>query len=432
MRYIIATLGCKVNQYEAEAMELLLKAHGHRPCEKGDADVVILHSCAVTAEGERKARQTARRLLKDNPAALLCVSGCWSQIAPEAARELGAKVVFGTGDTLGFVEAIEAAVSEGSETVSIPDNREKRPYQPLPAGAYAGHARAYLKIEDGCDNYCAYCIIPYARGHVRSLPVEDCVREYAALAEAGYREIVLTGIEIASYGHDLEGVSLIDVLEAMGSAAPQVRMHLGSLEPRVITEEFAQRLQRLNICPHFHLSMQSGCDATLKRMKRRYDTALFYEVCARLRRYFPHCALTTDLICGFPGESEEEFAATLSFIRRCDFAAMHIFPYSVRPGTLAEKLPGKLPAKLKNERTAAAIAVADEMESAYLQSCVGSTLSVLFETEEGESVRGHAENYTEVRVPGQGLRGQLLAVEITGVDGKILTGKIVSQGTCPR
>ena len=425
MRYIIATLGCKVNQYEAEAMELLLKAHGHSPCEKGEADAVILHSCAVTAEGERKARQAARRLLKDNPGAILCVSGCWSQIAPDAAREIGANVVFGAGDTLGFVEAVESAVLEGSETVSIPDNKAKRPYQPLPAGAYAGHARAYLKIQDGCDNYCAYCIIPYARGHIRSLPVADCVKEYAALAEAGYREIVLTGIEIASYGRDLDGVSLIDALEAMGEAAPQVRMHLGSLEPRVITEDFAARLQKLNICPHFHLSLQSGCDETLKRMKRRYDTALFYGVCERLRRYFPHCSLTTDLICGFPGETEEEFAATLEFIRKCDFAAMHIFPYSVRPGTLAEKLPGKLPTKLKNERSAAAIAVADEMESAYLRSCVGATLSVLFETEEGESVRGHAENYTEVRVKGHDLRGQVLDVEITAVDGKVLLGTLL-------
>ena len=425
MRYIIAALGCKVNQYEAEAMELLLKAHGHTPCQKGEADAVILHSCAVTAEGERKARQTARRMLKENPGAVLCVSGCWSQIAPEAAKEIGAKVVFGTGDSLGFVEAIENVLREGSEAMSIPDNREKRSYQPLPAGAYAGHARAYLKIEDGCDNYCAYCIIPYARGHVRSLPVADCAKEYASLAEKGYREIVLTGIEIASYGHDAEGVSLMDALEAMAKAAPQVRMHLGSLEPRVITEEFAQKLQRLNICPHFHLSLQSGCDATLKRMRRRYDTALFYEVCERLRQYFPHCSLTTDLICGFPGESEEEFAATLAFIRKCGFAAMHIFPYSIRPGTLAEKLPDKLPAKVKNARSAAAIAVADEMESAYLQSCIGSTLSVLFETEENGSVRGHAENYTEVRVPGQNLRGQLLPVEITGVEEKTLTGRLL-------
>lgn len=425
MRYIITALGCKVNQYEAEAMELLLKAHGHSPAARGEADAVILHSCAVTGEGERKARQTARRLLKDNPNAVLCVSGCWSQIAPEAAREIGARVVFGTGDTLGFVEAIEAAVKGGGEQLSIPDNREKRPYQSLPAGAYAGHARAYLKIEDGCDNYCAYCIIPYARGHVRSLPVSECAEQYAALAAQGYREIVLTGIEIASYGRDLEGVTLMDALEAMGKAAPAVRMHLGSLEPRVITEDFAARLQKLNVCPHFHLSLQSGSNATLRRMKRRYDTALFLEVCERLRRFFPHCSLTTDLICGFPGESEEEFAETLSFIRRCDFAAMHIFPYSVRPGTLAEKLPGKLPAKTKNERAAAAIAAADEMERAYLQSCVGSTLSVLFETEEDGSVRGHAENYTEVRVPLSGLRGQVLDTVITGVEGKVLLGRLL-------
>lgn len=425
MRYIIATLGCKVNQYEAEAMDLLLKARGHTPCNKGEADVVLLHSCAVTAEGERKARQTARRLLKDNPHALLAVSGCWSQIAPQAAKEVGARVVFGTGDTLGFLDAVETAFFENKELLSIPNNKEKRSYQPLPAGAYADHARAYLKIEDGCDNYCAYCIIPYARGHVRSLPMDECVKEYTALAQAGYKEIVLTGIEIASYGHDLPaGNQLIDLLELLHRACPQVRMHLGSLEPRLITEDFAARLSALSICPHFHLSLQSGCDATLHRMRRRYNTELFYQVCQRLRHYFPHCSLTTDLICGFPGETEEEFSATLAFIRRCEFASMHIFPYSARPGTLAEKLPGKLNAKEKNRRTTTAIAVAEQMEQAYLQTCIGQTLSVLFETEEGESVRGHAENYVEVRVEGSGLRGKLLSVDITGLEGKTLIGKV--------
>ena len=425
MRYIIATLGCKVNQYESEAMDLILKARGHVPAEKGEADVILVNSCAVTAEGERKVRQTVRRLQKQNPNALLCMSGCYSQIDPEGAAALGAAVIYGTADRMGFLEAAEAAFEQHASVTHVPDSKLRRPFEQLPAGAYDGHARAYLKIEDGCDNFCSYCVIPYARGRVRSLPVEQCAEQYAELAAAGYREIVLTGIEIASYGKDLEGdVTLIDACEAMYRAAPEVRLHLGSLEPRCVTEDFAQRLSALNVCPHFHLSLQSGCDATLQRMHRHYDTALFAEVVDRLRRIFPGCGITTDLICGFPGETEEEFASTLRFIERCAFSDMHIFPYSVRPGTLAERMEGQLTQKVKNARTSEAIAVSDKMTENYLRSCVGSTLSVLFETEKDGRCFGHGENYTEVAVEGSALRGSVLPVRITGVEGKRLTGVV--------
>ncbi len=424
MRYIIATLGCKVNQYESEAMELILRARGHEKAEKGEADVILVNSCAVTAEGERKVRQCVRRLRKENPRAVLCISGCYAQIDPEGAKALGAAVVYGTADRMGFLEAAEAAAA-GAERTFVPDSKERRPFEQLPAGAYAGHARAYLKIEDGCDNFCSYCVIPYARGRVRSLGVEECAAQCAALAAAGYREIVLTGIEIASYGKDLEGgVTLIDACEAMAAAAGEARLHLGSLEPRCVTEDFAARLEKLNVCPHFHLSLQSGCDATLKRMHRHYDTALFYGAVERLRRHFPGCGITADLICGFPGETEEEFAETLRFIERCAFSDMHIFPYSVRPGTLAGRMEGQLPQRVKNERSARAIALAGDMTERYLQSCVGKTLSVLFETEkEGRSL-GHGENYAEVAVEGEGLRGSVRKVRIPAAEGRLLLGEL--------
>lgn len=421
MKYIIATLGCKVNQYESEAMEQLLRARGHERGQRGEAELVIVNSCAVTAEGERKARQTLRRLAKENPGALLAVCGCWSQVAPEAAAELGATVIYGTGDHLGFLEAIEGE----AERRSIPDTKRPRPFEELPAGAYAGHARASLKIEDGCDNFCSYCIIPHARGRVCSLSVEKCAAAAAELEDKGYREAVITGIEIASYGKDLPGKpTLVDACEAMCAAAPDLRLHLGSLEPRCLTEEAVERLQKLNLCPHFHLSLQSGCDATLKRMNRKYDTALFYAVVERLRHAFPGCAITTDLICGFPGETEEEFTETLAFIRRCDFAAMHVFPYSVRPGTPAAKME-QLPQKVKTERAARAIATAEEMELAYLRAQLGRTLTVIFETEKDGVSRGHSENYVEVSTAEAGLRGLVKNVKITGLEGKMLVGSVI-------
>ena len=418
MRYIIATLGCKVNQYESEAREQLLCSRGHTPCRPGEtADAILVNTCAVTAEGARKVRQTVRRLRREHPEALLALCGCWSQVESAAAAELGADVLFGTGDRQGFVAAVEsAAESRGEPRVErLDDPFRRKTFERLPSGAYAGHARAYLKIQDGCDNFCSYCIIPYARGRVLSLPKDECAAQYGALAEKGYREIVVTGIEVAAWGRDLKtGEKLIDALEAMNAAAPQVRLHLGSLEPTVVTDDFAARLKELNVCPHFHLSLQSGCDDTLRRMRRKYDTAAFFAVTERLRAAFPGCSLTTDLICGFPGETEEEFARTLSFTEKCAFAAMHVFPYSRRPGTKANAMPGQLTREEKARRCRVVQELADGMRRAYLQAQIGSTLQVLFETELDGVCRGHAENYVETSVPGSGLRGDVRSVKITG------------------
>jgi len=422
-------LGCKVNQYESEAMDLMLRRRGHLPCESGQrADAILVNTCAVTAEGARKARQTVRRLQREHPGALTAVCGCWSQIEPEAAAALGAEVIFGTGDRQGFVAAVEAAAAErtGERLEMLTDPFRRTVFEELTADAYAGHARAYLKIQDGCDNFCSYCIIPFARGRVLSLGAEQCAAQAKKLAGQGYREIVVTGIEISSWGKDLKnGLTLIDALEAMAAAAPEARLHLGSLEPTVVTEEFVSRLQRLNVCPHFHLSLQSGCDETLRRMRRKYDTAFFLAATGRLRAAFPGCAVTTDLICGFPGETEEEFAATLEFIRRCAFAAMHIFPYSVRPGTGAAEMPDQLDKDTKARRCRAAQSAAAAMKKEYLRSCVGKTLPVLFETEQNGQCVGHADNYTEVMAEGASLRGQILPVKIGEVRGGMLLGTIL-------
>jgi len=290
-----------------------------------------------------------------------------------------------------------------------------------------GRTRALLKVQDGCDNRCAYCVIPQVRGPARSLPRAEAAAEAARLAAEGYREIVLTGIEISSYGRDLpEHEDLAALVETVCRAAPGVRIRLGSLEPRVATEDFMTRLKVcLNLCPHFHLSLQSGCDGTLKRMERRYDTVRFARSLDLLRQAFPDCAVTTDLIVGFPGETEAEFAQTLSFAETCAFAGMHIFPYSRRAGTLADNMPGQITRAVKRDRAAQAAMLAGKMARAYGLSCVGRVFQVLFEEEDAVGARGHAENYRPVCCPGAGaLRGQIRSVLITGIQGKDLTGTL--------
>lgn len=428
MKYIIDTLGCKVNQYETQAVETLLTERGHSAAATGEtADCVIVNTCAVTAESGRKSRQAVRRLMDENPGALSVVCGCWAQIDASAAAALGADIVQGTGDRHGLVEAIEHALSS-RERVSVIDKPfTRRDFEELPAGAFEHHARAYLKIEDGCENFCSYCIIPYARGRVRSLPPEKAAEQAAALQREGYRELVLTGIEIASYGMDLPGQpTLTDGVCAIAAAAPLLRLRLGSLEPTVVTEDFCRRLAETGrVCDHFHLSLQSGCDATLRAMNRKYDTARFYAACELLRRYFPHCALTADLITGFPGETEEHHAATLAFLEKCGFSAMHIFPYSRRPGTPADRAPDQLTHAVKARRAAEAKAVAERMKTAYLTSCVGLTLPVLPETRVDGAWQGHADNYTLVAASGDAERGIVKNVQITGVSGEMLVGVIV-------
>ena len=307
----------------------------------------------------------------------------------------------------------------------VEDALRRREFEVLPAGGMAERTRAMLKVEDGCVNFCTYCIIPYARGPVRSLPKAEAVAQTEHLRQEGYRELVFTGIEISSWGRDLKnGESLIDLLEAVSAAAGDMRLRLGSLEPRTITEDFCRRAAALpHLCPHFHLSLQSGCDATLKRMNRKYDTARFRESVRLLNQYFHRPAITTDLICGFPEETEEEFGQTLAFIEECGFAAMHIFPYSIRPGTKAAAM-GQVPPAVKEQRTARAGQVAERMHRAYLKGCVGQVYPVLFEQARDGLYTGHAPNYMEVGVAADGLHNVILDVKITGVDGEILRGEL--------
>ena len=427
MKYIIATLGCKVNQYETQAMETFLRERGHTCASPGEcANAVIVNTCAVTAESGRKSRQLIRRLKDENPGAVVAVCGCYSQIEEESVRELGADVVFGANKRRELIDAVEAAVALGEKRVEIDEPFKRREIEKLPAGAVSGRTRAMLKIQDGCVNFCTYCIIPYTRGRLRSLPIEDAVRETAKLNAEGFKELVLTGIEVASYGVDLPGKpKLADVIVACAEAAPDLRIRLGSLEPTVITEDFCRRLADTGrMCRHFHLSLQSGCDRTLKAMNRKYDTAQFYRAVELLRQYFPGCGLTCDLITGFPGETDEDQAETLQFIRKCAFSDMHIFPYSRRPGTPADKMPNQCTKAVKDKRAHEAQQVCAEMHRDFLASCVGETLPVLFETSEDGYYTGHSDTYILVRAKGEDLRGKTLNVHITGVDGEILTGEI--------
>ena len=427
MRIAIYTLGCKVNQYETQAMEQELTRRGHEivPFD-GAADAYIVNTCSVTAVSDKKSRQMIRRCRKLNEHAVVAACGCYVQTHSDEAAGLGLDLIAGTGDRMAFLDLLEQAAREKEPLTLLDDALHRRAFAVLPAGGMAERTRAMLKVEDGCVNFCTYCIIPYARGPVRSLPKAEAVAQTRRLREEGYRELVITGIEISGWGHDLKnGETLIDLLEAVSEAAGEMRLRLGSLEPRTITEEFCRRAARLpNLCPHFHLSMQSGCDGTLRRMNRKYDTARFYESVSLLRQYFDRPAVTTDLITGFPGETEEEFAQTLAFIEKCGFAAMHIFPYSVRPGTKAAAMPDQCTAAVKERRAARAAETAERMKQAYLHGCVGQTYPVLFEQEKGGLYVGHAPNYCQVGVRGEDLHNAVRNVKIEAVDGDMLIGEL--------
>ena len=427
MRIAIYTLGCKVNQYETQAMEQELTRRGHEivPFD-GAADAYIVNTCSVTAVSDKKSRQMIRRCRKLNEHAVVAACGCYVQTHSDEAAGLGLDLIAGTGDRMAFLDLLEQAAREKEPLTLLDDALRRRAFEVLPAGGMAERTRAMLKVEDGCVNFCTYCIIPYARGPVRSLLKAEAVTQTRRLREEGYRELVITGIEISGWGHDLKnGETLIDLLEAVSEAAGDMRLRLGSLEPRTITEDFCRRAARLpNLCPHFHLSMQSGCDDTLRRMNRKYDTARFYESVSLLRQYFDRPAITTDLITGFPGETEEEFAQTLAFIERCGFAAMHIFPYSVRPGTKAAAMPDQCTAAVKEQRAARAAETAERMKQTYLRGCVGQTYPVLFEQEKGGLCVGHAPNYCQVGVRGEDLHNEVHGIRIVEVTGDMLTGEL--------
>ena len=439
MKFAFYTLGCKTNQYETQAMERLLTDRGHEIGKFDEScDAYVINTCSVTAVADKKNRAIIRRCRRDNPNAVIGVCGCYPQHAAEAVRELGVDIIGGSGERQAFLDRMldalkhlplrgrwhgEAVTDEGvpkaqcEAAVAVDNALRRREFEILPAGGLEERTRAMLKVQDGCVNFCTYCIIPYTRGPIRSAPLELAVEQAKELASRGYREIVLTGIEIAGWGADLPGKPPVsDLIEAVCKAVPELRVRLGSLEPRIVTQEFCEKLCKLpNLCPQFHLSLQSGCDTVLARMKRKYDTARYLESVRLLNTYFPDCAITTDMIVAFPGETEEEFAQSLSFIRKCAFADMHIFPYSRRPGTPADKMPGQHNNATKEARSREAIAVAEEMSRSFRENLIGTRLSVLFEEKDGKYFTGHAPNYVKVYAEGEDLHNQIKEVTVTEV-----------------
>ena len=428
MKIAFYTLGCKTNQYETQAMERLLCEQGHEICSfEDDCDCYIVNTCSVTAVADKKNRAIIRRCRREHPQAILGVCGCYSQHAAQAVRELEVDVVGGSGGRQQFLEDLLAAAQSRTYQEHLDNALRRREFEVLPAGGLQERTRAMLKVQDGCTNFCTYCIIPYTRGPIRSAPLETAVAQAKQLEQAGYREIVVTGIEIAGWGKDLPGKPPVWLLIAeICKAVPHLRIRLGSLEPRIVTEEFAAALSGFqNLCPQFHLSMQSGCDTVLARMKRKYTTEEYMESLERLRNAFPGCAITTDMIVGFPGETEEEFEKSLSFIRQCRFADMHIFPYSKRPGTPAAEMPGQLPNAVKEERSRRAIAVAQDMSRCYHQELLGTTQAVLVEGMEGEHSVGHAMNYVKIYIPGAYPRNEIQTVAVKSLYGDGVTGEVI-------
>lgn len=427
MKFCFFTLGCKVNRFESEALAQLAQKRGHTIVPH-DADVCIVNSCTVTAASDHKNIRAIHKLRRENPDAVIAVCGCMAQMEPEKLRALTqVDLVCGASDRAAVIGLCEERVRTQRTPAREPDTGRfrapARVFEQLPPGVPRGRTRALLKVQDGCDNYCTYCIIPYARGHIRSLPLEAAVRQAQQLAAEGVHEIVLTGIEISSYGRDLDGKpDLTALIAAICAAVPAVRVRLGSLEPRTTDARFCELLSGFeNLMPQFHLSLQSGCDSVLARMRRRYQTAQFLSHVQLLRQAFPACSITTDLIVGFPGETEAEFAETLAFIRQCDFADMHVFSYSPRKGTPAADMEDQIPAQVKQARAERVKAAAEEMRTAYLRQFVGRTLPVLWEHQDQDGLWcGHAPYHFIVKTTGESAKNTAYDVLVTGVQGAYL------------
>lgn len=423
MKFCFATLGCKVNQFETQALAQLAAARGHT-LTQSDADICIINTCTVTSSGDHKTLRTLRKIQRDNPRAVVALCGCFAQTEPERAAQInGVDIVCGTSNRADVVALCEQAVRDRRPICTVSDIHTQRTFESLPAGVLPGHTRALLKVQDGCDNYCTYCIIPYARGHVRSLPLHEAISQAQHLAADGVKEIVVTGIEIASYGRDLpQRPTLVTLTAALCHAIPSVRIRLGSLEPRMITQEFCDTLCQFdNLALHFHLSLQSGCDATLQRMNRRYTTDAYFACVHRLRAAFPLCSITTDVITGFPGETEEEFAQTKSFLQRCAFSSIHVFPYSEREGTPAASMPNSVPQTVRAQRAEEIRVLSADMTRTFLNRFIGETVLAVLEHARANSQPAHSRWHFSIELPlGCGKQGEELLVTLTEVDGGVL------------
>ena len=389
----IHSLGCKVNSYEAESMEIMLRDEGYEIVpfsEDVQADIYIINTCSVTNIADRKSRQMLHKAKKMNPEAVVVAAGCYVQADPDGVKkDECVDIILGNNMKISIVEALNDYFGGSDKTSYLVDINDKyQEYESLKINQTGEHTRAYIKIQDGCNQFCSYCIIPYVRGRVRSRKPEDIVNEVKTLAATGVKEVVLTGIHISSYGTDLENISLIELIEAIHEIEGIKRIRLGSLEPRIITEEFAKRIAGLEkICPHFHLSLQSGCDKTLKAMNRKYNTEEYYEGCVKLREVFDNPAITTDVIVGFPGETEEDFLETRKFLEKVHFYEMHIFKYSRRKGTVADKMKEQVADTVKSERSAVLLALEKAQSLEYRKMYIGKRLEVLIEELTGHIIQ---------------------------------------------
>ncbi len=429
-RVAFCTLGCKVNQYESQAMGELFEKAGYSVVSfDSEADVYIINTCPVTALADRKSRQMIRRAKKRNPDAYVVVTGCFAQTAPEKVSDIeGVNLVIGTAGRDKIVELVSQA---REKEIAVTDIMQVHTFEPLSVSGYSEHTRAFIKAQEGCSQFCSYCIIPYARGPVRSRAQADILQEARRLAAHGYAELVLVGIHIASYGRDLEeDTNLQTLITEMEKIEGIRRIRLSSIEPMHLNEDFIETVKNSKkLCRHFHISLQSGCDATLRRMNRKYTSADYAKIVDGLRAAFEDVAITTDVMVGFPGETEEEFAASLAFVKKMQFAEAHVFAYSVREGTPAQKMPHQVPPALKHERSARMIEASAQSQKAFLERFVGQTLEVLFEqTVSGNETvyEGKTDNYiTVLAASDTDVSNQFHRVEILRTEGMSLYGRLV-------
>lgn len=431
MRIAFYTLGCKVNQYETELLSGLFHKEGFDvvPVED-EADVYVVNSCTVTSTGDSKTRKMLRRLKREHPQAVLALTGCFPQAFPNAAEELPeADVITGARSRHELVGAVLEALSTGGRVIRIVPHEKGEAFEEMSIASFAERTRAFVKIQDGCERYCAYCIIPKARGFIRSKPLDALVREVTVLAAGGYLEVVLVGINLSSYGKDLD-LRLIDAVEAVCGVEQLARVRLGSLEPELLSDEDIERMAKLpKLCPQFHLSLQSGCDETLKRMNRHYDTAEYKRIVDKLRACFPGCSITTDIMVGFPGETEQEFEASLAFAKEISFAKAHVFAYSVREGTRAAAMDGQISRAVKEARSKRIIEATGKTAAAFVKSQIGQTVPILFESRTGEQgYEGYTPNYTPVyTVSSLPLSGTIRQVKLVDSTGSACLGELIEE-----
>lgn len=425
----IITLGCKVNQYESEAMMRNLNIAGFSSTEDSEkADIIVVNSCAVTSVSEQKTQKTVRRARRENENAVIVLTGCVPQAFPNIGEKYPeADIILGNKCRSDLVPAIEQFLKNHMHIVMIDKYEKNDKYEELSVPSYQKRTRAFIKIEDGCNRFCSYCIIPYARGRVRSRSLDDIKKEVTALAEAGYSEIVLVGINLSCYGNDI-GLELCDAVDAVCGIEGIERVRLGSLEPELMSIDVLNRLNsQPKFCPQFHLSLQSGCDETLKRMNRKYTTAEYAEIVDNIRSIFENPAITTDIMTGFPGETEEEFDKSCEFAEKISFAKAHIFPYSRREGTVADKAPNQIPNEIKKQRANKMIEVTEKTRRTFMQSQVGLIQEILLETRmKNNLVEGYTKNYTPVLVKcSKDMCGKIVRAKIEKVDGEYCIASIV-------